>query len=326
MGRSTRSIGSVQLTDSSTGSRASPPIHTRGDRRHEAEQVAEDRRMPVSIDAMTRAELVSGGMTARGIRDAVAHGELIRARRNHYLPGDAPQSVVRAARVGGRLTCLSLLQELGVFVFANNALHVHVPTYGGRLASPRSRRRRLPPRRWRRERIHWHALVRPEDATTTCVGILDALAQALRCQAPRFAIASIDSALNKRLLSPADLDDLFAALPARYDVLKPLVDGRCESGPETLVRLMLRSLGVHAEPQVVFDGIGRVDFVVDGWLVIECDSREFHDSWKQQVDDRERDLRLAGRGYPTLRLLASDILYRSDVVLAAIRGILNSRR
>jgi very-short-patch-repair endonuclease len=76
---------------------------------------------------------------------------------------------------------------------------------------------------------------------------------------------------------------------------------------------------------VEFDGIGRVDLLVDGWLVLECDSREYHNSWQQQVADRNRDLALADRGYVTLRLTAAQIMYRPDEVLAAIKGLLAAR-
>ena len=99
----------------------------------------------VSDDARTttRAELRMQGMTSREITDAVARGELIRARRNVYLSPTAPAAVVRAARVGGRLTCLSLLALLGVFVRSNRALHVHIEPGSGRLRHPEHRHKRL---------------------------------------------------------------------------------------------------------------------------------------------------------------------------------------
>ena len=52
------------------------------------------------------------------------------------------------------------------------------------------------------------------------------------------------------------------------------LDGRHESVGETLTRFALRLLGVAAEPQVTISGSDwsyRVDFVVDGDLVIEFD-------------------------------------------------------
>jgi very-short-patch-repair endonuclease len=69
-----------------------------------------------------------------------------------------------------------------------------------------------------------------------------------------------------------------------------------------------------------------VDLLVDGWLVIECDSREFHSSWEQQLADRTRDLALAARGYSCLRLTAAQVMYRPEEVLAPLRGLVEARR
>ena len=118
---------------------------------------------------------------------------------------------------------------------------------------------------------------------------------------------------------------MFSALPSRFQVLRGFIDGRAQSGPETLVRLMALSLGCVVDLQVEFDGVGSVDLVLDGWLVVECDSKEFHSSWQQQLKDYRRDKLLAQRGYCVLRLTAADILYEPESVLASLRGLLRSR-
>lgn len=71
-----------------------------------------------------------------------------------------------------------------------------------------------------------------------------------------------------------------------------------------------------------FGEIGRVDLVVDGWLVVECDSKAFHSSWDQQREDRRRDQALAALGYVVYRPIAEDILYHPDLVIAALKGLL----
>ncbi|WP_396656779.1 DUF559 domain-containing protein [Microbacterium sp.] len=270
----------------------------------------------------TRAELIASGWTSRALTAAVRSGRLVRARRDRYLPPDAPRDLVEAVRVGGLLGCLSLLQLLGVFVFGPPALHVHMTRGSSRMRSPESRTKRLAPRGVREPVLHWHTLI--DEPTRSCVGIVDALINAVRCQTPRHAVATIDSALNKGLLRLEQLAEVFAALPARYRVLRGFVDGRAQSGPETLVRLMVRSLGCRVEPQVAFPGVGFVDLVVDGWLVIECDSRAHHSDWAQQLTDYRRDLMLARQGFCVLRLTAADIMYEPDSVMAALRGLLQS--
>ena len=272
-------------------------------------------------DVWTRAELRANGMSGRAITAAVRAGLLIRARRDRYLSPEAPSRLIQAVRIGGRLGCLSLLSVLGVFVWDSSTLHVHMERGASRMRAPDSRERALAPRRTRDGVVlHWHRFaVGPMRAT---VDIVDALAHAVRCQQPKHAIATLDSAVQKGLVTPDDLDDVFAALPSRFSVLRRFVDGRSGSGTESLVRLLLARLGCAVALQVSFAGVGFVDLVVDGWLVIECDSKAHHSSWDEQRRDYRRDLALARQGYCVLRLTAEDILYREDEVLTALRGLL----
>ena len=92
------------------------------------------------------------------------------------------------------------------------------------------------------------------------------------------------------------------------------------------MRLILVKLGCRVEVQVRIDGVGRVDLLVDGWLVVECDSKQFHSEWAQQRTDYRRDMALAVRGYFRIRFLAEDIFYRPETVIAALRGVLRSVR
>jgi very-short-patch-repair endonuclease len=275
-------------------------------------------------EVATRAVLLGGGISRGGLAAALASGALVRVRRDRYMRGDALRAARDAVRIGGRLTCLSALQLFGVFVFSNSVTHVHIVRGMSRMRSAKTKAGALEPRRKRPQRLHWLPLVRPHEATDAQVGIVDALVPGVLCQEPRHAIATIDSALNKGLIELADLGDIFAALPRRFAVLRALVDGRAQSGPETLVRLMARALGCRVELQSWFEGVGFVDLVINGWLVIECDSKEFHESWEQQVKDRNRDLALAALGYVTLRLTAAQIMYRPDEVRAAIRQLIDT--
>lgn len=274
---------------------------------------------------MTTARLRAEGLTRAGIGRAVRSGGIIRARRGLYLSPLAPEAIVRAARVGGRLTCLSLLTLMKVFVLEPGGLHVHMAPHASRMRSPDSRAVPLEPRSRRKAKLHWLPLADPIPDDWTCVSVVDALAHAILCQAPRAAVATLDSALHLGAITPERMADVFRLLPEKYAPLRGLVDGRAESGPETLVRLMLRGLGCTVDLQVEFAGIGRVDLLVNGWLVVECDSRQFHATWEQQVKDRERDLALAARGYVTLRLTAVQIMYRPAEVLAALKGLLATR-
>lgn len=276
------------------------------------------------FDVWTRSSLIRAGMTSRDITAAVRSGAIIRARQDRYLRADAPGSLVEAVRVGGRLGCVSLLAVLGVFVFDSSILHVHMTRGASRMRSASAPRQRLDARNQRRTtRLHWHAL--RDTPSAGCVSVIDALIHAVRCQSPRHAIATLDSAIHHGLIGIERLPEVFAALPRRFQVLRGFLDARAQSGPETLVRLIALSLGFRVDLQVEFDGVGFVDLVLDGWLVVECDSREFHSSWEQQLKDYRRDKALAQRGYCVLRLTAADILYQPEAVLASLRGLLRGR-
>ncbi|KRB36683.1 DUF559 domain-containing protein [Microbacterium sp. Root180] len=136
----------------------------------------------------------------------------------------------------------------------------------------------------------------------------------------------LDSALHLGHLHADDLDEFFAVLPRRYRRIRSLLDPRAESGAESLARLMLRTLGVDFEAQAEIAGVGRVDFLVNGWLIVECDSRAHHSDWAAQRRDRRRDQVAAARGYATFRPIAEDIFWDPAQVLAALRGLVGSLR
>lgn len=264
---------------------------------------------------LSRADLTATGLTDRQITDAVRRGRLLRPRGGRYLPLDAPADIVDACSVGGRLACVSELKRHGVFVTDTSRLHVHLPSTSARLGKVA-----------RPVRHHWGRLRRLPHTRAVSVELFDALLQSVLCQSPRDAIATLDSALHLRVLPEDELDEFFAALPRRYRRLRPLLDARCESGPESLVRLMLRSLGVKFEVQVQIDGVGRVDFLVEGWLIVECDSRAHHSEWTAQRRDRRRDQAAAARGFATFRPIAQDILWQPDDVRQALSGLVRAGR
>lgn len=260
-------------------------------------------------------ELKAGGWSDRTIRAAVGAGRLIRLRDGVFCLPDTHVDCVEAGRMRGRLTCVSELRRRGVFVLDKSDLHVHIVSTASRLPVTRTPRH-----------VHRRHLRRTPDPASLSVDVFDAIVCAVLCQDPRAAVATIDSALHHGLLRSDDLDELFAALPRRYRVLRRLVDSRAESGSETLMRLLLRSFGCTIVPQAHLPGVGRVDFLVDGWLIVECDSKAYHSTWEQQINDRRRDQQAAALGYVTYRAVAEDVMWHADTVRAAVAGLLGLRR
>lgn len=256
-------------------------------------------------------DLAADGWTPKRLARAVAEGRFLRLRKGVYAEPGLPEACIAAVRVGGRLCGSSELQRRGVFVLDNTATHVHIePTSS-----------RLPPVP-EGTAVQRGILLRTPHPRSCSVEVFDAVVQSVRVQAWHEGVATIDSAVHLGVLAVWDLDDLFAALPRRYRRARRLIDTRSESGPETIVRLIARELGAVVEVQVLIDGVGRVDLVLDGWLIVECDSEEFHSDWKQRREDLRRDQAAAACGYATYRPIAEDIMWHRDDVKAALAGLL----
>ena len=256
--------------------------------------------------------LAEHGLSRHTVSKLVAAGSLLRLRNGRYVHADAHEALIRAGRLGGRLDCVSLLSALGIFVRDARGFHVQFEPGTTRLPA----RPAHVVAHWRRSSVA---------RSTLAADIVEALAQACRCQSPRDAVATLDSAWHHRLIDEEGIAAVFARLPRRYAVLRGLLDPRSESGVETLMRLLLRGLGADVQVQCRIDGVGRVDLVVDGWLIVECDSKAFHQGWQAQKHDRSRDLAAAALGYTTVRPVAEDILFRPDDVLAAMKAVLAHR-
>jgi len=263
---------------------------------------------------LSPAALTERGLGRYRAARMVAEGRLLRLRNGRYVLPDLHADLIAAGRLGGRLDCVSLLSAIGVFVRS-------APTGPHLQFEPGTTR--LPPRPTG-VTAHWRETTR--ERVCLAADLTEALTQAFRCLTPRDAVATLDSAWHHGLVDEHAVDEIFAHLPRRYRSLRQLLDRRSESGAETLMRLLLRGLGCRVEVQVNIAGVGRVDFVVDGWLIVECDSKAFHEGWQAQKRDRRRDLAAAALGYTTVRPLAEDIYYRYDDVLATMKAVLGHPR
>lgn len=270
---------------------------------------------------LRRRDLIAGGMSGRAITAGVRNGTLIRVRRDRYAAPGIDGPTLFSTRVGGRLACISALRDAGVFAAETIAPHVHVGENQSRLRSPRDRRVRLGALNRDGVVLHWHPLVVQQD-TEHRVSVVDALRQVLRCQPAPLAVASVDNALFTGGIETQDLDAVFAGLPRRLRALRGRVNGRSESGQESVLRWWLVEAGLAFQIQVDITGVGRVDFLVEGRLVIEADSRLAHSTWERQKRDRDRDLGLARQGIASLRPHYTAIMFSPESVIAAVQGLL----
>lgn len=119
---------------------------------------------------------------------------------------------------------------------------------------------------------------------------------------------------------------LLEALPRRLRGIGHEIDGLAMSGTETHMRLALRRAGYQVRSQVHLPGIGIVDLLVDGWLIIELDSRKYHGGADNQLRDRVRDGNAVLGSYGHERFLWEQVRESMDWCLEVVERRLRDGR
>lgn len=291
-----------------------------------------------AIDRLGGAAHVSAlaelGVTPPEVRAAVRSGRLVRIRKSWVALAGDESDAVQAVRVGGILTCLSLLRARSVWCAEDGQLHVRADRNTSHFASPQSRETPL-------DRVEHHVAIHrtlgglaeepncgasPGRVTPrACDTIEVALMQMIACQPRDHAVAALDSALAKKLVSRQRLQTLADQLAARHRKVVALSDARSESGLETKARLRLRALGIPFRSQVPIRGVGRVDLLVGDRIVVELDGKKWHTSEVAFRRDRDRNLVLHEACYLPMRYSYAQVIFEWERIEAVIRGHVRRR-
>jgi very-short-patch-repair endonuclease len=160
------------------------------------------------------------------------------------------------------------------------------------------------------------------DPRTATTSLLRTLIDCGRTLPLLHAVVMLDSALHHRYVTAAALRAAgesarghgSAALRRAVRYADELADSPLESA----LRLLLDITGAQVRSQVWISGVGRVDFLIDGWLVIEADGFAFHADRAAYRNDRRRANVLAERGHVLLRFTWEDVRGRPAWVLAQV--------
>lgn len=258
--------------------------------------------------AARRQHLLSLGHSKHQIANAIEQGLLRSPSRLWVMMPDAPISLRTALVYRGLVGGAAALETYGVWVLDTGKTVVAV--------KPNSHVEQLPAEV---ARVQGHFAVDPNAPWR--VSLLDALLQYCTRASKYAAIAAVDSALHQRLLTPADLAELRIRLPGRCRGWLDCVDGRAESGLESIVRVACLEQGWSVEVQVRFRG-GRLDLVVNGWLCIELDGSRYHDEGRQVGLDRQRNKQLVAAGMRWHRFGYADVVFHLDETIGIIRKLL----
>jgi very-short-patch-repair endonuclease len=272
-----------------------------------------------------RRDLVARGASGAVLGALVHAGELIRPRIGWYCLAASDRRVVEAVRVGGVATCISAAALDGLWVAEEDELHVCVRGNGSQFRS-RDDASVYPDHSERADvAFHWDnaAWLRSRGYLLPAIDYLEHL---LCCQSRSRAVCVLDSALNKGRVSRVQLQGLALRLPSVQRKTLALADGRAESGVESLTRLGFRAAGIRFEIQVWITEEHRVDFLVEGILIVEVDGSTDHSGHLAFTADRARDAYLNAIGYRVLHFTYAMVLYDWPMVLSTVLLVLRQER
>ncbi|AMM34200.1 hypothetical protein SA2016_3540 [Sinomonas atrocyanea] len=257
-------------------------------------------------------ELCGGRVTRAAVCRAVEDGELERPRHGLYaLPGADPR-FVQARSPRSLLTCVSAAGLYGLWVLVP-------PGPDARPHLVRSTGADSP------DAVVHRELRVPPHPTAPVAGLADVVLHALRCLPELEALVIAECAVTQKGLPLSVLrGHLPGARNGRARAVLELVDRGADSLLETVARTLLRKAGFHVEAQVWIDGIGWVDLLVEGWIIVELDGKT-HEERVQRGKDRVRDREAQLRGLVTLRYGYADVVHRSWVLVEEVSRILGGR-
>jgi very-short-patch-repair endonuclease len=254
-------------------------------------------------------DLLRWGATRSQIRAAVEAGRLVHVRKGLYALPDAPRELVAALRINARLTCVSAAPHHGLWLLTAPAtLHIScIGRSGGKYVN------------------HQFRTVEPHPLLPV-VGVVDTLIHVLQCRPAVEAAVVVESSLRRGdTVKPFLEKRLQGNRNGKARAALALVTGCGESALEVVARILFRGAGFHCETQVPIDGVGRVDFILEGFVVVEVDGDKYHSDRAARNRDRRRNNELIARGYLYLRFSYEDIMFNQDYVVDRIRVVLSGR-
>ncbi|MCK2037251.1 DUF559 domain-containing protein [Microbacterium sp. SSW1-49] len=252
------------------------------------------------------------GFTRQHLADQVKRGTIQRVRPGVFAIPSLADDIRSAIAHGGALSCVSVLRSHGIWVLPDETgPHVWLGPSQHALAHPHCRCI-----------SHYYGGTPVPGAAS----IERALLHLRRCAGDEAFFAAYESAWRIGKLSRAARDRIRAALPRVARWLVDLARPDADSGLESLLRLRLHLLGIRIGCQVTIVGVGRVDFVIAGRIILEADGEENHGSSDKRHRDRVRDTAASRLGYETLRFDYAQIVHDWPTVQAAILGAMRRVR
>lgn len=230
-----------------------------------------------------------------------------------YALPDAPAAIVTAVRLNGVVSHASAA-ELHGFPLWRPSKDLHVTVASWRPAEPAvklHRARLLPP-----DLDTFQPLTSPLRTALDCGRSMSLLE----------AVVVLDAAMHRGRVPPGALRAAAEAARGHGSAaLRQAVrfaNALAESPLESVLRLLVTLLPCHVDVQMRVSRAGKVDLVLNGWLVLEADGYEYHSDRKAYREDRRRANVLPGQRMVLLRYTWEDLRFHRWEVLAQIEEVL----
>lgn len=251
------------------------------------------------------------GAEKRVLDRLVATAQLVRLARGCYALPRTPAAIARSVLLNATLACVSALRHHGLDVPGDHTItHCAVPPTRG------PSKRHLAG-----VRLHYGTPERADEHVPVA-SVLDGLVAAAFCLGYDDAVALLDTVCD-RDGAPALEEVLFRIKqrsPRLAAALEIDVDTRARSRVETSIRLALRRAGLRVAAGVRIPGVGEVDLLVEGRLIVELDGFAYHNDRKAYRRDRRRDRAALRLGLVTLRFAYEDSA--PEIVLESVQDSL----
>ena len=254
-------------------------------------------------------QLLAAGCSRADIAK-LANGGVRRLRRGVFALPECPPDLVAAMRHNARVTCASAAGHYGLWLRDPPGRHHLACNHG------------------HGEGFIRHRTVRFEGhPSLPLAAVEDVVLHAMTCLAPPASTAIATSAMR---LHGVPLDLLKDQLRGNRSgpALKALhqLDLRAESIVEVDAQHLFTANGIGYDTQVALRGIGRVDFLIEGFLIVEVDGFAFHSSREAMRRDLGRNNASALAGFAVLRYMPEHIWFEPERVVAEIRAVLGRPR
>ncbi|MFE4194963.1 endonuclease domain-containing protein [Paenarthrobacter sp. NPDC056912] len=260
-----------------------------------------------TVGGVARVGLLRGhGYTPAMVRRLVG---AYQPRKGIWALPSADPEYLSALINNGHLTCASAAVRYGLWL-KTKPTRVHVATRHNR----------------GRGFVRHGGLRLGSEALLPLASVEDTVIHALTCLAEVDAIAVAQSAMTKFGVAREVLEsELTAKYFGQARKRLAMADGLSESVPEISARLLFESEGLSFRRQVRIAGVGRVDILIDGWLIVEINGYQFHSSRSAWRKDMGRLNAAQVLGYHVLSYAPEQIWNSPEQVMAQIRALLKRR-